>query len=261
MAEPSDDTAHLIDHLRGLGLTRYEALVYIGLLYRDGATATEIHELSGVPRASVYPVIEKLIGRKMVDIAHTSPRRYRAVPPGEAVANLMAAIEDQADSARAEMEDIYSRRNQSSDVKQELIWTVYGSENIISKVREIIPSIEEKVEVFATKTFIAIPGVKKLLKAVGEREDISLDIITERWDGEIARNMHIGLFDIGEEDKNPAIQGFIAGICIVDRRYVIMVMGTSEEDVTALISGSPGFIEFFSRYWNFINHEVATRLS
>jgi len=73
--------------------------------------------------------------------------------------------------------------------------------------------------------------------------------------------MHIGLFDIGEEDKNPAIVGFIAGICLVDRRYVIMIMGTSEEDVTALISGSKGFVEFFSRYWNIISHDVATRLS
>ncbi|MBR1368826.1 hypothetical protein RJ53_04585 [Methanocalculus chunghsingensis] len=35
----------------------------------------------------------------------------------------------------------------------------------------------------------------------------------------------------------------------------------SGEDLTALISGSKGFVEFFSRYWNFNNHEVATRLS
>jgi len=261
MAESHDDTAHLTDYLRGLGLTRYEALVYIGLLYRDEATATEIHEVSGVPRASVYPVIEKLIGKHIVDISHTSPRRYRAVPPEEAISNLMKTIEEQADLARSEMEEIYNRRDPAYETKQELIWTVNGSDNIISKVRDLIPSIEERVEIFATRTFITIPGVRKILKTIGEREDVSLDIITERWEGEIAKNMHIGIFDIEEEDKNPAMQDFIAGVCLVDRRYVIMVMGTSEEDATALISSSPGFVEFFSRYWNFIRHGVATRLS
>jgi len=45
----------LIEMLKSLGLTKYEALVYIGLLKEPGATATRIHEVAGVPRASVYP--------------------------------------------------------------------------------------------------------------------------------------------------------------------------------------------------------------
>ena len=56
MTEPTAQAGALAESLKSLGLTKYEALVYIALLQASGATATKIHELSGVPRASVYPV-------------------------------------------------------------------------------------------------------------------------------------------------------------------------------------------------------------
>jgi len=37
----------LTEMLKSLGLTKYEALVYIGLLKEPGATATRIHEVAG----------------------------------------------------------------------------------------------------------------------------------------------------------------------------------------------------------------------
>ncbi|MDD1716507.1 MAG: helix-turn-helix domain-containing protein, partial [Methanolinea sp.] len=80
MADPSS-LLTLTEQLKSLGLTKYEALVYIALLQASGATATEIHEHSGVPRASVYPVLDRLVAKNLASISHTTPKRFNAVDP------------------------------------------------------------------------------------------------------------------------------------------------------------------------------------
>jgi len=60
MVESRLEEVHIAESLKSLGLTRYEALVYIALLKNIDATATKIHEISGVPRATVYPVLDRL---------------------------------------------------------------------------------------------------------------------------------------------------------------------------------------------------------
>ena len=50
MKLPSENPVRVIDCLKSLGLTKYEALVYIALLKKvSSATASEIHEISGFP--------------------------------------------------------------------------------------------------------------------------------------------------------------------------------------------------------------------
>ena len=46
MKLPSENPAQVIECLKSLGLTKYEALVYIALLKLVSATASEIHEIS-----------------------------------------------------------------------------------------------------------------------------------------------------------------------------------------------------------------------
>jgi HTH-type transcriptional regulator, sugar sensing transcriptional regulator len=53
-----DSSVQLIASLKSLGMTKYEALVHIALLRVMSPTASEIHDSSGIPRASVYPVID-----------------------------------------------------------------------------------------------------------------------------------------------------------------------------------------------------------
>ena len=82
MKSPSPDSVKVIDCLKSLGLTKYEALVYIALLKVVSATASEIHEISTVPRASVYPVLDQLQEKKLISIARSTPKRFAALSPG-----------------------------------------------------------------------------------------------------------------------------------------------------------------------------------
>jgi len=92
----SEDLKELVETLRDLGLTNYEARVYIRLFGVSGATATEIHELSGVPRASVYSALDHLIRKNLVSISHTTPRRFRAISLTEGINHLLARIQADA---------------------------------------------------------------------------------------------------------------------------------------------------------------------
>ena len=68
----SGNSVRITECLKSLGLTKYEAHVYIALLQVASATASEIHEISGVPRASVYTVIDQLLEKGLVSVSQSS---------------------------------------------------------------------------------------------------------------------------------------------------------------------------------------------
>ena len=124
MKAPRDIPSDLLESLRSLGLTKYEALVYIGLLRVAGATATEIHEISGVPRASVYPTLDRLAQKELVSVSHTTPKRFDAIPPAQGIENLMRKIEMDAESALAALDVFYREKDAEYRGNQELVWTI-----------------------------------------------------------------------------------------------------------------------------------------
>jgi sugar-specific transcriptional regulator TrmB len=81
-----DSSVQLIACLKSLGMINYEARVSIALLRVMSATAREIHELSGVPRASVYPVIDLRREKNLISVSRSAPKRFVAMPTEEAVA-------------------------------------------------------------------------------------------------------------------------------------------------------------------------------
>ena len=85
MRLPSENPVRIIECLKSLGLTKYEALVYIALLKLASATASEIHEISDVPRASVYPVIDQLLDKGLVSVSQSAPKRFAAISPEDAI--------------------------------------------------------------------------------------------------------------------------------------------------------------------------------
>ena len=91
-----EDPVRLVECLKSLGMTKYEALVYIALLRVPSATASEIHESSSVPRASVYPVLDQLLDKDLVSVSQSAPKRFAAIPPDDAITRLVSRIEHDA---------------------------------------------------------------------------------------------------------------------------------------------------------------------
>jgi hypothetical protein len=54
------------------------------------------------------------------------------------------------------------------------------------------------------------------------------------------------------KELNKAKEMMAGGVCIIDNRSVMVIVGVGEEDTVALFSESEGFVRFFMRYYNLI---------
>lgn len=75
--------------LQDLGFSEYEARAYAGLVSAGTSNGYEIAKISGMPRANVYAVLEKLVQRGAARrIRQRAGVRYAAVPPAELMQRL-----------------------------------------------------------------------------------------------------------------------------------------------------------------------------
>lgn len=229
------------ESLKILGLTKYEASVYIALLGQESATATEIHERSGVPRASVYPTLDRLIQKGLADISHTTPRRFSGVPPREGIDLLLGRIEEQAILAREELQEIYRSRQPRPPEVQEMVWSISGEETAITRMRELIATARERVTIASRWPFLR----DELLGVLADTP-AAVEIFTNEWDPdrEITAEVYL-LPSIPYHHKIPPEHTPV--ICIVDEQRA-MLFFRSETGATTLYSESSGLISFLDGY-------------
>ena len=76
----------LIDRLRILGMSLYEARVYLGLLRHGPQNGNEVARSAGIPSSKVYSTLEKLAGEGIVHTVTTgSGTQYISISPDELV--------------------------------------------------------------------------------------------------------------------------------------------------------------------------------
>lgn len=246
-----EETGSLVQWLKSLGLTKYEALVYIALLRVSDATATGIHAISGVPRASVYPVLSQLQDRGLVAISPSSPRRFAALPPDEGIGSLLSRIEEDATHARDALGAIYRQRMASERPGEELIWNLYGIAAIRTKLIELIGQAEKSIRIMAHST-LSSPEVRGALTA--KAGQIPVEIFIQEPDKPFPQPMVPVVKGLPEDvSRLPMARDMLAGgICVIDDRKIFVVIGSGDEDAVALYSESEGFVRFFSRYYSLI---------
>jgi len=250
MELPSESQARVIECLESLGLTKYEARVYIALLKIVSATASEIHEISGVPRASVYTVIDQLLDKGLVSVSQSAPKRFASISPDEAIARLMGRIERDAQDARDFLSVIYRERLSPGPESEELIWNIYGIEKIKKKFSDLISDARQEIRIIAHPQILSHDSIGKL---TSKANTISVEIITHHWTGNIPKKMKIYIMKHPEipKDLDKAKDIMTGGVCIIDSRSVMVIVGLGDEAV-ALFSESEGFVRFFVRYYNLI---------
>lgn len=251
MADPSTLLA-LTEQLKSLGLTKYEALVYIALLQVSGATATEIHERSGVPRASVYPVLDRLVGKNLVSIAHTTPKRFNAVDPEEGIDHLMKSLGSDAVKARKQLSKIYRERSPGERGDQELIWSISGRENIRSRLLDLIAQAKANVKIILIGDYLK-SEILDILVITDRAGTVQVEIATDRWEGSVPDRVKVFIRKHHEPDDRGVKVPFTGGIFLVDDRKGMVVMISPDEGATALFSESTGFLRFFSMIWDFFS--------
>ncbi|MBT8508239.1 hypothetical protein AZH53_07460 [Methanomicrobiaceae archaeon CYW5] len=250
MAKSTKDIGPVKEHLKSLGLTKYEALVYIALLRVESASATEIHEISGVPRASVYPVLDKLMRKGLVSVSHSTPKRFTATPPEEGVEHLLRQIERDAEAARAGLVAIFESRGDREEKKQEMIWTLSGSETIESRISDMFGNATSSVIIYGDRELFT-PRIMEFIRDIPSAVDIDIATNGTFAPGELSG--HVRVRNIEHLIESGLLQGdHMAGVFITDRERVLLRMNGADTTPSALYSESPAFLQLFLNYWNHI---------
>ena len=126
-------------YLERLGMTQYEAKVYLALLSEHPATAYTISRNSGVPHSRVYEVARRLIAKDLVIQADTDPERFSPIPPDDLIDKLVMDHDQAVEGLRDQLE----RVSFQSDF--EPVWTVPGRDEVLEKAREIINTATERI--------------------------------------------------------------------------------------------------------------------
>lgn len=136
----NDDEA--VSALKRLGLTTYEARVFVALQKLGTGTASDVADVADVPRSQVYGAAEDLEAQGLVDVEQSNPTRYRPVDVEEARERLYRQLESESDAAFDYLESVETEYSDSEE--SESIWTVRGSENVAARAAELLASAEER---------------------------------------------------------------------------------------------------------------------
>lgn len=137
------DEHEAVDALERLGLTSYEAKVFIALQRLGSGSARDVTNVSDVPRPQVYSTAESLEERGLIDVQQSDPIRYRPVEIEEAKAELRNRFERTQETAFEYIERV--RTEGPEDEGREDIWTITGRETIDARIAHLVRAAERKV--------------------------------------------------------------------------------------------------------------------
>ena len=95
-----------IQKLKNMGLSGYEAQVYIALLGESRAPASRVVRKSGVPQSKVYGALSSLIERGFAEQVLGDVKLYRGIPPHQAFENYRRSVEESLGRSRSDMSDL-----------------------------------------------------------------------------------------------------------------------------------------------------------
>jgi|SRR5262245_940228 len=107
-ARPQDDPR--LERLRRAGLSRYESLVYLGLVQDRNARVVEIARRTGVPQPKVYQALDSLVEKGFCALGADSVNRYRPIDPALAFQGQIARLASQEADVRGlskELGEVY----------------------------------------------------------------------------------------------------------------------------------------------------------
>jgi sugar-specific transcriptional regulator TrmB len=131
--------------LQRLGLTAYEARVYVALEKLQSATASEIADVSDVPRSQVYQTATALEDRGFIEEQQANPTRYRVVPVDEIRQQFEAQFRTDKRQAFEYIESIQGTLAGTKQESKAEIWTVRGRPNVATRTDQLLADAERTV--------------------------------------------------------------------------------------------------------------------
>ncbi len=138
----------MIESLKKMGLTEYEAKTFIALNRIKGGTVSDINLTSDIPRAAIYSAMSKLEEKGLVEVEHGKPMRYRSIVPAKAINKLRDSINTESERVLNYLEEAY--QEVESPEQAESMWTMRGVMNLHTKFSDLISNAKNDIILITT---------------------------------------------------------------------------------------------------------------
>ena len=241
-----------IELLQQLGFKEYEAKCFVALSRLPKGSAKEISETSDVPRTRVYDAIRVLETRGLVEVQHSSPQQFRAVPISEAVALLRQEYESRAEDRADVLQNLEPVLPDGDPEITHEVWSLSGSAIIANRTEELVDAADREILLIVGRKSVFTEGLVAQLQAAQEAGvDVAVGAVTDELRAEIGdylpgtRVFTSGLEWLRSALSDPDDGTEITRLLLIDRN-TILVSSTSETTPTDGVTEKAVFGRGFS---------------
>jgi sugar-specific transcriptional regulator TrmB len=174
--------------LQELGLKEYEAKCFVGLSRLSTGTAKQLSEITDVPRTRVYDAVRVLEAHGLVEIQHSSPQQFRAVPLEEATETLRDQYETRVERLADALEAAGDAELESNGPVQE-VWALSGNDAIANRSRKLITEAKDEVVLVLGEDTLLTEDLITTLTELNETVDVLVGAVTESLEREIHNSL------------------------------------------------------------------------
>jgi sugar-specific transcriptional regulator TrmB len=225
-----------VEVLQQLGLKEYEARCFVGLSRLHSGTAKQLSEMTEVPRTRVYDAIRMLEAQGLVEIHHSSPQQFRAVPLEEAAETLRDQYEARVDRLRDTLDTVeIVDADDESPVQQ--VWALTGQDAIENRTNDLIGEATDEIVLVLGDESLLTEELIDSLTEVGNGVDLVIGTLTEPLQEQIqtavpdATTFISGLEWLYGENATEDEAG-IGRLLLIDRSTILVssMMPTTKEE-------------------------------
>jgi len=235
-----------VEALTDLGLSTYEARVFIALVRLGSGTARDVADIAEVPRPQVYTATKELEERGFVSIQQSKPQVFRPVSLDEAKRQLERQFESKRDSAFEHLSSLERQAGSSRDDSED-VYSITGSDAISERIIHLVSEAQDQVYYGAATLDDPEPAFLDALQACCDR-DVSVTLLQE-YDQSVPEEWDTVdcLVDYRLPQEQPENE-YAERMLIVDTDiFLLSIGGTGITTETAIWSARTTFAAAFSQ--------------
>lgn len=161
MEDFEKELAEISKYFEKFAMTEYELRAFLALVMLGTSTPDNIAVTAKIPRTSTYKILERLEERGLISSMEGRPRVFKARNIYE-VRKMFSENVDTLFEKLTDLSDVLTEKGQP-----QLIYTIYGKERVIEKMKEILNSAEK----YAT---ISTPRLREIRQELGKEIESAL---------------------------------------------------------------------------------------
>ncbi|MFB6234304.1 MAG: TrmB family transcriptional regulator [Halopenitus sp.] len=230
--------------LQELGLKEYEAKCFVALSRLPRGTAKAISEVSDVPRTRVYDAVRVLESEGLVEVQHSNPQQFRAVPVEEAIDTLREKYESRFETLRSDLTQLPPVDQDEQETAHE-VWSLSGRAAISNRTTQLLDEASNEV-VFILGSDEALNDeiIASLTAASDRGTTVVIGTITEDLRRRCARVVPAAEVFVSELDwltataHEPHPATSISRLLLTDRRSILVSSVDKSSNTESAVYGT-----------------------